>query len=663
MGEAINKSLNVDYNLDYLVIVPKIDEEFFEAFTFTFGNTLLFDNTVEDLEFVIKFLKKNIVGQLIFVDYYAEYNEIINTLTDEHEIKFIFTKGLGKLSDTGVLDIYENICEKYDDGIIHEIGFLDSNLQKVVYKKRRNTKCITLDIERRTQPRINESNYVGLLNDGFSDYDSFYNELCGVSLLDNTVKVYNPSQTALDFMREYGIKAKVVKNRSELIKGNACNLNVNFADDGPLEFIKSMDMGVPCIVGNSYYLINYPELSKYLVMKSDDDPNEIAEKVKNCIGKKKDLLKNYEKFRKDYSKKSSELANLFLGRDVRNESAGHFEKLLTVVVPVYNTEKYLARCLDSIIDAEISNMEVLIIDDGSTDGSDRIIDEYQKSHPKLIRSIRQKNGGLGHVRNVGLKEAKGKYVASVDSDDMIDPDFLRSAILYMKKDVDIVICDWLSISKVESFETAALDYVFKQRRTVEGLLYTTIMPSTCNKIIKKSLYNGLKFLEQKYEDLSVNPAVLLKAKTIKYIHKPYYRYYLSDNSLMRSRIISSEMVDAISYLESSIKKMPTNVNLEEFRYYTYSWRIEEYILNPLYDLKDKELEEAIGYINKKLYKIINEIFGSSYYEEMLDKLKSEELSAFIRNRNKAFRKRKLDEFIMRTKKPQKLTPSIIYYGD
>ena len=400
-------------------------------------------------------------------------------------------------------------------------------------------------------------------------------------------------------------------------------------------------------------------------MESDDDIDEIAERLNKCIENKEIILEEYRKFREDYSKKVRESVVDFLEIGICDRKYTIYDKLLTVVVPVYNTEKYLARCLDSIIGASIPNMEILVINDGSTDGSGKIIKEYSSKYPDLIRYIEQKNGGLGHVRNVGLKEAKGRYIASVDSDDTIDVEFLRSALTYMEEDVDVIVCDWMSISGEGPFETAAVDWVFDKRSKIEGILYTTIMPSTCNKIMKKELFDGVCYLEQKYEDLSTNPLALVRAETLKYLHKPYYNYYLTNNSLMRSTINPKEMVDAIKYLDSGLKNCNLVINEEEFKYYTYSWRIEEFIINPLYELGGEELNRTINYIDEKMGGIINEIFESIYYKDMLDGLQSNELREYIIRRNEAIKDKKLRYFIESNKnvKPMKLTPNIIYYGD
>ena len=665
MKGMIDKSLDVDYNLNYLVIVPGMDKKLLDAFAFTFGNAMLFNNTVEDLEFLIEFLKQNVVDKLIFVDYYAEYDEVISTLVEEHDISFIFTGELGNLSDPILLDSFNRICEKYDNETIHMIGFLDPYLQKVVCKKRRNVKHVMLDIENVEYDKLKGEDSIGLLNSDLSNYDSFYNELCGVSMVANyKVKLYKPSRTTLDFISDFGIEALIVERQEDLFYGGVCNLFINFANTGVIEFMKSMDAGVPCIIGNNYFLSDNPVLSDYVVMNSDDDVNEIAERLNKCIDNKEKILKEYKKFRKEYSRKSKELASEFLGVDICDRKDVVYNKLLTVVVPVYNTEKYLARCLDSIIRASIGNMEILVINDGSADGSDGIIKEYLDRYPGLIRYIKQKNGGLGHVRNVGLKEARGKYLASVDSDDTISAEFLKSALPYMEKDIDMVICDWMSISEKESFETVALDWVFDKRKVMEGILYTTIMPSTCNKIIKRELFDNVCYLEKKYEDLSANPLALIKAETIKYIHRPYYNYYLTDNSLMRSKIDPKEMVDAIAYLDSGLEKTHMAGNKEELKYYTYSWRIEEYIINPLYELSGKELKESVEYIYKKINGLMEKIFESVYYRDMLNNLNSKELRGYVIERNKAIKNRRLKEFIeSKDGAILKLTPEIIYYGD
>ena len=672
-GLSIKKTLDINYNLDYLVIVPKKSIRYLDAFTYTFGNTLLFENNISELEFLMKFLRKNTVGRLVFVDYYVEYDEIINTLVEEHDIDFVFTGHLGELSDSLLLQEFNVICGKYDSKMIDSIAFLDHSLFRAVHDKRRNTHYILLDVVsscgKMSKIKKTEDRDVGLLNLDASNYDSFYNQLCGAALLpDFSVKVYDPSVVTKSFLSEFGIQSNNVENYDELFIGNYCNMYVNFTGTNSLVFIRSMDCGTPCLVGNNDFLSkDYPILYESLVLKSDDDVNEIASKTQNIAFRYDDIMKEYKDFRASYSCRAKELASKFLPEcetvaDIKNDNQ---EVLLSVIVPVYNTEQFLAKCLDSIIEARIDDMEVLVINDGSTDNSRKIAREYEKKYPDLISYYEQENRGLGNVRNVGLMRARGKYLASVDSDDTIQSDFFRDALPFMQEDVDVIVCDWMSIADDKRFETVAVDWVFEKRKTMEGLLFTTIMPSTCNKIMKRKILldNKVKYLEQKYEDLSANPQVLLCAETVKYLRKPYYNYHLRSNSLMRSKVNPREMVDALVYLDNVVAKKHRSINIEEFKYYTYSWRIEEYIINPLYDLEGEELDREIKYIYENIHDLVRDVFKSEFYKKMLDKLKSDELKTFIKERNAAFCKKRLKQFIIKTKSHHKLTAGVIYYGD
>ena len=94
--------------------------------------------------------------------------------------------------------------------------------------------------------------------------------------------------------------------------------------------------------------------------------------------------------------------------------------LLSVIIPVYNTEKYLEACLDSVLGQTCGDIEAIVVNDGSTDGSASILSRYEERYPGKIRAVHQDNRGIGAVRNRGVIEARGKYIAFIDSDDRID---------------------------------------------------------------------------------------------------------------------------------------------------------------------------------------------------------------------------------------------------
>ncbi len=670
----IDKNLDIIYNKKYLVIVPSMSKDLLEAFKYSFKNVILMKNNLDDLDFMTDFINKNNFKKIIFVDYQVEYEQLIGRLKVEPKIDFIFTKSLGTLTDKFIYDIFMKVYELYKQ-YDSSLGILDKGLFDSL-KKNENVKYLCLDIEENkfNREKNKENNIIGLLNNEADPKHSFYNELSAIKLLDDTkAKIYNPSKTTKEFLKTFKIDYVTVSSMDELLTNNVVNLYINFAANNNTVFIKSMDNGIPCILGNTDVLDDYKFLKEMLVVNSDDSIDEIANKITLTIKNKDRICKEYKKFRKDYSKKSKETVSNYLGlsldKEKKAQKAEKDELLMTVVVPVYNVENYLAKSLDSIIEARIDNMEILIINDGSTDNSEKIILDYQKRYPKLIRYIKQENHGLGNVRNVGLKEAKGKYIASIDSDDTIYVEFFEQALKYLKEDVDIVICDWLTVTDETKFETAALDYIFNDINRYEGLLYTTIMPSACNKIVKKSLYKelDLTYIEDKFEDLSANPFIMLRAETIKYINKPYYEYYIRSNSIMRTKPGLS-MIDIIKIVNDRIDKYKDyiNVDIEKFKYYTFSWRIEEYIINQLYTIDENEIDNYIKYINENLKSIIIDMFNNSLYKNRIDNLKSLDLKEYIIKRNKAFEKGELNKFIKKVRKNSsysKLTPPIIYYGD
>lgn len=666
MKNGIIKTLDIEYNLDYLVIVPIRDRDLLEGFVYTFKNVITFDGTTEDTDFFVKFLRKNVVKTLIFVDYYVEYNEMINTLIDEHQIKFIFTDSLGELSNPYIRNGFEQVCQLLEAGMIDEVGFLDENLFKTLNARRNNVRHVMLDIEPVEAEANNEKvRTIGVLNSSRSDYSSFYNELSALSFFPQyTARVRDMDEAVKVFTKAYGIRCVEEKSLSKLAQNNLCNLDINFAGFQTLRFLASMDAGVPCIIGNNDFL---PKgVLERLVVRSDDDVDEMRDKIEEVANGVSEIFAEYKTFRAEYSQKARKSAEDFIGGSITDEGVNNdYEKMLSVIVPVYNTEKFLERCLDSILAARIPGMEVLIINDGSTDGSGEIARRYAEANPDLIRYIEKENGGLGSVRNVGLREARGKYLAAVDSDDTIEPRFIRDGLCWMKKDVDVIVCDWMSVGK-RRFETAALDSVFSNERVLAGIIYTSIMPSACNKILKKSLFfrRNLKYMEGKYEDLSVIPAVMLAAESVKYLRKPYYNYYLTDCSLMRSAVKPSEMVDAIAYLDENLAGEENNFDVEKFNYYTFAWRIEEYVMNPLFSLSAKELSQNVEYIERKIADRVSDVFMNPYYRAMLEKLKNAELRDFIEARNEAFGRGRLVEFVASHKNTEhKLTAGIIYYGD
>lgn len=208
--------------------------------------------------------------------------------------------------------------------------------------------------------------------------------------------------------------------------------------------------------------------------------------------------------------------------------------LLTVVIPVYNVEKYLKRCIESILIQEWKNYDILLVDDGSTDSSPQICDDYAKVYD-FISVIHKKNGGLSEARNTGISHAKGDYVYFPDSDDWLEPQtFKELADVLESQEFDIVSFNREFVKGEE--DTIVSDPLVTQvyegkDAFVQMLKHSYITGFANDKIYKKSLFidNNISFPKGKYyEDLGTNYKLFLSAKNVFATNQKYY-HYLIDN--------------------------------------------------------------------------------------------------------------------------------------
>lgn len=208
---------------------------------------------------------------------------------------------------------------------------------------------------------------------------------------------------------------------------------------------------------------------------------------------------------------------------------------VSVIVPVYKAEKYLHRCVDSILAQTFTDFEVLLIDDGSPDRSGAICDEYAAADPR-VRVFHKPNGGVSSARQCGLDNAQGEYTIHADPDDWVEPDMLQE--LYAEAQLtkaDMVICDFLQeYGNGKSQYKKQQPYALDSETVLQQLLLQQLHGSCCNKLVKRACYNigNIKFPHNviRWEDLLVNCELLLNNISIAYINKPFYHYDLSINS-------------------------------------------------------------------------------------------------------------------------------------
>ena len=193
---------------------------------------------------------------------------------------------------------------------------------------------------------------------------------------------------------------------------------------------------------------------------------------------------------------------------------------ISVIVAIYNCENYLTRCVESILNQTHSNLEIILVNDGSTDKSLDVIEQFAAKDNR-IKIIDKENGGQSTARNIGLDIATGDYIAFVDADDYIEFNMfavMMSAII--NSNADICICGINYIYKDKFMKLQPENY-----DTFESSLTDKLMSSPCNKLYKKSIISDVRFPNNlKYEDLHFNMIVYAKSSTIKRIDDVLYNY-------------------------------------------------------------------------------------------------------------------------------------------
>lgn len=208
-----------------------------------------------------------------------------------------------------------------------------------------------------------------------------------------------------------------------------------------------------------------------------------------------------------------------------------FDEIVSIIIPVYNTEKYLKKCVESALYQTYKKLEIILIDDGSTDQSGKLCDKFAELDKRVV-TIHQKNKGLSGARNRGIEIAKGTYLFFLDSDDMINMDTIEILyeLLLENPETDVAVT---SLKKVNR----TLEGQYSDKRcgivcTGEELLYQKHWWEACGKLYKKKLFSNMRFKNgQIYEDYYLIPR-LLYGRKVSYIENGMYQYYFRIDGIM-----------------------------------------------------------------------------------------------------------------------------------
>lgn len=232
---------------------------------------------------------------------------------------------------------------------------------------------------------------------------------------------------------------------------------------------------------------------------------------------------------------------------------------ISVIVAVYNQEKYLHKCIDSLLNQTYKNLEVILINDESKDASGEIIDNYAKMDSR-VKVFHQKNAGLAEVRNRGIREATGEYIGFVDGDDWVEPEMFESLLKVCKEnEADIGSCQFNiyneSYELIKEAKGGDPQEVFTSleaiRKTYDESGFTSF--NVWNKLYRKEMFSGLKFPDRYYEDEAILSFLYGKANKVAVVWKPLYNHYSRESGISKSMLnrFSEKKLDILeNYVET-----------------------------------------------------------------------------------------------------------------
>lgn len=298
---------------------------------------------------------------------------------------------------------------------------------------------------------------------------------------------------------------------------------------------------------------------------------------------------------------------------------------VSVIVPVYNVEKYIKKCLDSLVNQTLDGVEIIVVNDGSPDNSQKIIDEYTKKY-KNVKSYIKENGGLSDARNYGIKKATGEYISFVDSDDYIRNDMLEIMYNYaIKEDLDVVVCDSINVydNGSEILIKSNNNYSDNDVRN-----YIISPPMACTRLFKKTIFDKIQFKKNiYYEDLEMTPKVVNITDKIGFVSEGLYYYVQRDGSIMKQNVFNKKLLNIFDVLKSNKDlledKFPEEI---EYMYITHLLRTAS--------LRFLNYDNGKEYIYK-IHNIMKEYFpkwkNNVYYKKSSFKLKLICILAYNKN--------------------------------
>ena len=275
--------------------------------------------------------------------------------------------------------------------------------------------------------------------------------------------------------------------------------------------------------------------------------------------------------------------------------------LISIVVPIYNVEKYLNRCIDSIINQTYKNIEIILVDDGSIDNSKMICDEYSNLDNRIV-VIHKENGGLSSARNTGIDIAKGKYITFIDSDDFIELDYIEYLYsLILKYDTYISVCKH-NVFYNDDYKKPLInniDYKISKEELLKDILYgKNYSVSACGKLYLKDLFKDIRYpIGKLFEDNDTTYKLIDKVSYIAIGFESKYNYMLRNDSITRKEFSNKHLylIEAVDNMGNYLSKYDSlEKAIIRMRYWSRISTLNRMINSSNQDIKkEKELRKDL----------------------------------------------------------------------
>ncbi|VEG71540.1 hyaluronan synthase [[Pasteurella] aerogenes] len=285
--------------------------------------------------------------------------------------------------------------------------------------------------------------------------------------------------------------------------------------------------------------------------------------------------------------------------------------LISIVIPVYNVKDYLEKCFESVINQTYKNIEVILVNDGSTDGSGELCDDLALKDPRVV-VYHKENGGLSSARNLGIDKAKGNYIGFIDSDDYIDLDMYDLLYRNIKNDnADIAMCGLYNIHATaqQSQEKNIQHFVVEPERAIQIVLDAKLTSVTAvNKLYKKELFNDLKYeVGRTSEDAFIIVKLLDKCNRISITNERKYYYFHRTGSITKQSF-SIKTLDVIDAYKQNLniikKKYPRIIDSAKRRLcWSYFYVLDSLVISDRF-LSERKLVADLTQELKKYNKLI-----------------------------------------------------------